>query len=166
METITDMSLEQEIQSTFRNEHHKALVNLIYTYNYISGCLQRILHEKNVTMQQFNILRILRGAHPEPITNGTIRDRMLDKNSDVTRIIDRLIKDGYVTRKPCREDRRRVNISITQKGLDQLAEIDQVSCEMDKITNALSEQEAFELNALLDKIRNSATCCGSQNSTL
>ncbi len=163
MEVIKDISLEAEIQSKFRNEHHKVLVNLIYTYNYISGCLQKILHDKNVTMQQFNILRILRGAHPEPVSNGMIRERMLDKNSDVTRIIDRLIKDGYVIRNACKEDRRRVNISITEKGLEQLTEIDKVSCEMDKITNSLSEDEANQLNILLDKIRHSTSCCDNGN---
>lgn len=148
------MALEKEIQqSTFRNEHHKALVNLIYTYNQVSSTMQKILHANNLTMQQFNILRILRGVHPETLTNGQIKDRMLDKSSDVTRIIDRLLKDGYVTRKSCSEDRRRVNITITNVGLKKLEDIDKREKEMDNIVCGISKSEAEKLNILLDKIR-------------
>lgn len=104
-------------------------------------------------MQQFNILRILRGQHPNPITNTMVKERMLDKNSDVTRIIDRLIRDGLVSRVNCEADRRRVDITITQKGLDVLGRLDAKSDEMDKIGQGLNEDESTIMNDMLDKLR-------------
>ena len=89
------MRLEDEIQQyTFRNVHQKLLINLFYTYNVLSSSTQEILKAENLTMQQFNILRILRGQHPRPSTNTMVKERMLDKNSDVTRLIDRMVRDG------------------------------------------------------------------------
>lgn len=154
---VGDMSLEKEIkQAAFRCPRHKAMINLIYTYNHISGCLQKILNANNLTMQQFNILRILRGVHPDTATHGMIKERMLDKSSDVTRIIDRLLKEEYVTRKNCSEDRRRINIAITDKGLDKLKAIDQHEADMDNIFKGITQSEAEKLNYLLDKVRSQA----------
>ena len=148
------MSLDNEIkQTTFKNEHSRAMVNLIYTYNHISSHLQKILNPHGLTLQQFNILKILRGQHPERTTNGMIRERMLDKNSDVTRIVDRLIKDELAKREGCVNDRRCVNIHITQKGMELIGRIDECSGQIDGILNMLSSREAAELNKLLDKIR-------------
>ena len=148
------MRIEEAIrQSSFRNEHHKAAVNLLYTYNMVSGAIQKILNKEGLTMQQFNVLRILRGQHPDPATNSLIRERMIDKNSDVTRIIDRLLKTGHVERSLSRSDRRRVDIVITEKGMDALARIDKRNDELDSIMAALSEQEVGLLNDLLDKLR-------------
>ncbi|MEX0685251.1 MAG: MarR family transcriptional regulator [Balneolales bacterium] len=148
------MSLEKEIkQTTFKNEHNRAIVNLIYTYNHVTTELQKILHSHNLTLQQYNILKILRGRHPESATNGMIRERMLDKNSDVTRIVDRLIKDDLVKRQNCSNDRRCVNVYINQKGLDLLKRLDEYSDQMDAILNRLTTAEAAALNKLLDKIR-------------
>jgi len=148
------MRIEEAIkQVSFRNDHHKAAVNLLYTYNMVSGAIQKILNEEGLTMQQFNVLRILRGQHPGPATNSLIRERMIDKNSDVTRIIDRLLKSGHVKRSLCRKDRRRVDIVITEKGLDALSRIDKRNDELDSIMAALSEEEVKVLNGLLDKLR-------------
>ncbi|MEX0771695.1 MAG: MarR family transcriptional regulator [Balneolales bacterium] len=148
------MSLEDEIkQKTFKNDHEKGIINLIFTYNYISASLQKFLHAHNLTLQQYNILKILRGQHPNRSTNGMIRDRMLDKNSDVTRIVDRLIKEGLATRENCANDRRCVNIYITEKGMALLANLDGYSDKMDNLLGNLSDQEAADLNDLLDKIR-------------
>ena len=148
------MRIEEAIrQSSFRNEHHKAAVNLLYTYNMVSGAIQKILNKEGLTMQQFNVLRILRGQHPGPATNSLIRERMIDKNSDVTRIIDRLLKSGHVERSLSRTDRRRVDIVITEKGMDALARIDTRNDELDSTMAALSEQEVGLLNGLLDKLR-------------
>jgi DNA-binding MarR family transcriptional regulator len=150
-----NMRIEEAIkQASFRNEHHKAAVNLLYTYNMVSGAIQKILNKEGLTMQQFNVLRILRGQHPGPATNSLVRERMIDKNSDVTRIIDRLLKSGHVKRSLCRTDRRRVDIVITEKGMDALARIDTRNDELDAIMAALSEEEVGLLNGLLDKLRN------------
>ncbi|MCC5926914.1 MAG: MarR family transcriptional regulator [Bacteroidetes bacterium] len=148
------MRLEDEIQQfRFRNEHQKLLINLFYTYNVLSSKTQDILKASNLTMQQFNILRILRGQHPNPATNNMVKERMLDKNSDVTRLVDRMVRDGFVTRTSCETDRRRVDISITEKGLKALQTIDLKAKEMDTIAAGLTEQEARIFNEMLDKLR-------------
>jgi len=148
------MRLEDEIQQfRFRNIHQKILINLFYTYNVISGRLQNLLRKENLTMQQFNILRILRGQHPEPVSNTAVKERMLDRNSDVTRIIDRMIRDGLVKRSNCESDRRRVDITITDKGLSILHRIDEYTEEMDRLGCGLSEGEAQIFNEMMDKLR-------------
>lgn len=148
------MRLEEEIQQfKFRNQRQKVMINLFYTYNVLSSRVQEFLKSEHLTMQQFNILRILRGQHPNPITNTMVKERMLDKNSDVTRIIDRLIRDGLVSRVNCEADRRRVDITITQKGLDILSRLDLKSDEMDRIGSGLNEEESTIMNDMLDKLR-------------
>ena len=152
------MKLEEEIQQyTFRNSHHKMIINLFYTYNVLSGKMQEFLRDSELTMQQFNILRILRGQHPNPATNGMVKERMLDKNSDVTRIIDRMVKNGLVQRVNCESDRRRVDITITHKGLEILAKLDKRAPEMDLIAEGVNDDEATQLNVLLDKLRSNTT---------
>lgn len=148
------MRLEDEIQQQkFRNQKHKLLVNLIYSYNVLSSRMQDMLKSEGLTMQQYNILRILRGQHPNPVTNTMVKERMLDKNSDVTRIIDRMIRDGLVSRVNCEADRRRVDINITQSGLDKLDRLDARSSEMDALAASLSDEEAAVFNDLLDRLR-------------
>lgn len=148
------MRLEDEIQQQkFRNQQHKLLVNLIYSYNVLSSRMQDMLKSEGLTMQQYNILRILRGQHPNPVTNTMVKERMLDKNSDVTRIIDRMIRDGLVSRVNCEADRRRVDINITQSGLDILDRLDARSSEMDALAASLSDEEAAVFNDLLDRLR-------------
>lgn len=146
--------LENEVfQRDFRNEYHKGVVNLVYTSGYINTALQQLFSRYEVTMQQFNILRILRGIHPESCSNSYIKERMLDKNSDVTRIISRLVSRGLVARESSKADRRKVEIRIQQAGLDLLARMDANSCEEEQILHNLSEEEVAELNRLLDRIR-------------
>ena len=146
--------LENEVfQRDFRNEYHKGIVNLVYTSGYINTALQQLFARYEVTMQQFNILRILRGIHPESCSNSYIKERMLDKNSDVTRIISRLISRGLVARENSKADRRKVEIKIQQAGLDLLARMDANSCEEEQILHNLTEEEVTELNRLLDRIR-------------
>ena len=148
------MRLEDEIQQfKFRNQCQKMLINLIYTYNAISSKMQEFLKTESLTMQQYNILRILRGQHPNPSTNSLVKERMLDRNSDVTRIIDRMIRDGLVSRVNCESDRRRVDITITDLGLDKLKRLDTMSGQMDTIASGLSEEESAILNDMLDKLR-------------
>lgn len=149
------MNIEEEInQKNFRNEHQKAGINLIYTFNWVSDRMQLIFEEFNITSQQFNILRILRGAHA-PLSTMQIRERMLDKMSDTSRIVDRLVKKALVKKTICESDRRLVDITITKKGEALLEKLDLHNHEMDGVLKNLSDQEAKTLNQLLDKIRNS-----------
>ena len=147
------MSLETDIQQTkFRNEYQKTLINLVYTYNWVSEQNKKFFEREDITSQQFNILRILRGAG-KPLSTLQIRQRMLDKMSDTSRIVDRLIKKGLVKKVVCKSDRRLVDVSISDQGLELLEKLDLSSDEMDSVLSKLSIEEATLLNALLDKIR-------------
>lgn len=149
------MGIEKDInQKKFRNEHQKVLINLIYTYNWVTEQAKTILEKGDVTAQQFNILRILRGAG-EPLSTLQIRQRMLDKMSDTSRIVDRLILKGLVKKNVCKTDKRLVDVSITDKGKKLLEKLDKYDADMDAIAGSLSEADAKTLNKLLDKIRNS-----------
>ena len=150
------MSIEKDInQQKFRNEHQKSVINMIYTYNWMMEHVKNMLEKFDVTPQQFNILRILRGAG-EPLSTLQIRQRMLDKMSDTSRIVDRLVKKSLVKKVICESDRRLVDVTISPKGLELLAQSDTYEVEMDAIFQQLSDSEAKTLNQLLDKIRNSA----------
>ena len=147
------MSLEKDINQTrFRNEHQKSAINLIYTYNWMNEKMKAFFERLDITSQQFNILRILRGAR-QPLSTLQIRQRMLDKMSDTSRIVDRLIVKGLVKKIICKMDKRLVDISITDKGKKLLEKSDKYEPEMDAILGNLSETEAKTLNKLLDKIR-------------
>lgn len=149
------MSIEKDInQSKFRTEHEKAIVNLIYTHNWMTEKLKPFFERGDVTSQQFNILRILRGA-AKPLSTLQIRQRMLDKMSDTSRIVDRLVKKGLVKKVPCETDKRLVDVSITDKGKKMLLKLDEYESDIDKVFGLLSVKEAELLNTLLDKIRNS-----------
>jgi DNA-binding MarR family transcriptional regulator len=147
------MSIEQEIkQSKWRNEHEKCLVNLIFTYNWIKDQLTEILNNADLTMQQYNILRILRGSKV-PLSTLQIRDRMLDRMSDTSRIVDRLLGKEMVSKSTSKIDKRLVDIIITDKGRAALAMIDSFEKDMDHIIGGLNIGEAQKLNELLDKLR-------------
>ncbi len=149
------MGIEKDInQKKFRNEHQKAIINLIYTFNWVTEQSKSILEKGDVTSQQFNILRILRGAG-EPLSTLQIRQRMLDKMSDTSRIVDRLILKGLAKKNVCKTDKRLVDVSITDKGKKLLERLDKYEAEMDAIAGNLTEADAKTLNKLLDKIRNS-----------
>lgn len=140
--------------SRYRNERHKAVASFLFTYSNVASRLQKILIEHGLTLQQFNILRILQRQYPQPACNCTIRKQMLDARSDITRIVDRLVKEDLAVRKNCSDDRRKVNITITQKGLDLLVRMDHLNEKMDGIMDCLTDSEVCELSRLLDKIRN------------
>jgi len=148
------MSLEKDIQQKkFRNPYQKAVVNLLFTAGWLKERTRAIFDPEGITPQQFNILRILRGSHPKPLSTQAIRDRMLEKMSDTSRIVDRLLVKGLVKKVTCPSDRRLVDIQITEKGRKMLERIDLLEDEMDEIVKGLSEKEAERLNQLLDKIR-------------
>lgn len=147
------MRLEEEIrQSKFKTPNQKALLNLIFTSNWLLNKHQELFKPYGVTPQQFNILRILRGQHPKGISGTEIKSRMLDKNSDISRLLDRLVKKNLVERKNCPNDKRASDIFITEEGLKLLESMSKVQKEVDAALN-LSEEEAAILSDLLDKSR-------------
>jgi DNA-binding MarR family transcriptional regulator len=148
------MKLEDEIkQAKFRNEYHKLTVNLIYSYGWITNQSSKLFSRHSITNSQFNILRILRGQYPQPATVNILKERMLDKMCDASRLVERLRLKGLVKRELSSSNRRQVDVIITRKGLDLLAEIDKLDPVQDGILRALSESEAKTINLLLDKMR-------------
>lgn len=148
------MGIEKDVQTVkFTNEYHRASVNLIYTYNWLRDRMTFFFEEEDITSQQFNILRILRGSHPQPLSTLQIRERMLDKMSDTSRIVDRLIKKNLVKKLSCKTDRRLVDITITEEGMKLLQRIDEKQDKLDAILKNLTKKEASALSDLLDKIR-------------
>jgi DNA-binding MarR family transcriptional regulator len=148
------MKLEEAIhQKKFVHQRQKALINILYTNNWMVSKIKTSLKSFGITMQQYNVLRILRGQHPKPITTSTIRRRMLDKMSDASRIVDRLHKKELIIRSTCPSDKRLVDVVISEKGLQLLDIISKHTNQLEDITSNLTEEEATTLNELLDKIR-------------
>lgn len=148
------MSIENELKGRFRNEYHKGLINLNYTAKQLSYEFFQSLKKYGLAEQQYNVLRILRGFRSEaPLCIGFIKERMLDKDSDVSRIVDRLFEKGFVNRTENPNDRRQKSVEITEAGLALLDKM--FSCEQkaDTLLNNLTPEEINELNRLLDKIR-------------
>lgn len=148
------MGIDKDIQqSKFRNPYQKAGINLIYTVGWMRERNKIIFDTEDITAQQFNILRILRGSFPKPLSTLQIRERMLEKMSDTSRIVDRLITKALVKKITCKADRRLVDVIITEKGKKLLERLDQRQDEIDGVLGNLSEKEAAALSDLLDKIR-------------
>lgn len=148
------MKLEDEIkQKKFSSEYHKMVVNLLYTGSWIGFYHSQQLKPFGLTIQQYNILRILRGQYPKPTTVNLLIERMLDKTSNASRIVDKLVNKKYATRKICPEDRRSVDVLITVKGLELIKEIETIEGKNQKKFVNLSENEMKSLNNLLDKLR-------------
>ncbi len=148
------MKLEDEIQqSSFKSEQQKLLVNVIYTNNWLNFKYDAFFKDSEITIQQYNVLRILRGQFPEPCSLKLIKERMLDRMCDASRIVDKLKIKQLVTRTECPSDRRIVDILITEKGLNLLKKLDHIDEDSKKITQALSQKEIILLNELLDKLR-------------
>ena len=155
------MKLEEAIQQTkpFGSVFQKVLINVIYTSNWLDEKLRNILKPYDITIQQYNVLRILRGAQ-SALSTSSIRERLIDKMSDTSRMVDRLCKKGLVSRDQCCGDKRKVDIKLTQAGDNLLSLIDnEASVKFDTCTQALSMDEAATLNNLLDKMR--VLCDGS-----
>lgn len=148
------MKLEDEIKQTrFESGGQKAVINVIFTANWINSQFRNIFKTYDLTLQQYNVLRILRGKYPKSANPGEIKEVMLDKNPDLTRLCDRMCNLGLITRTVDKDNRRKMNITITQKGLDTL---EQAAPELDKLEKELvniSESEANVLSDLLDKLR-------------
>lgn len=148
------MGIQEEIkQSHFRNAYQKAFLNILYTNNWLDEQVRDMLSGEGLTKQQFNVMRILRGSYPDPLSTLQIRERMLDKMSDTSRIVDRLIKKDFVTKQTCPDDKRLVDVLITDTGLKKLEELDQKENMIEDSFQNLSESEAEMLSELLDKMR-------------
>ncbi|MBK8442497.1 MAG: MarR family transcriptional regulator [Sphingobacteriales bacterium] len=148
------MSIDQDIQSKrIRNEWQRVLVNILYTYPWLLEGIRNILNEYGITPQQYNVLRILKGSYPAPISTQDIRQRMLDKMSDVSRIVDRLLAKGWLNKTPNTTDRRFVDVLLNEKGLALMALLEHKNKDLDNLASALTLEEAAQLNILLDKIR-------------
>ena len=148
------MRIEEEIkQPIFRDEYQKAHINLVYTSGWLQLRQATAFKPYGLTLPQFNILRILRGQHPLPATVALLIDRMLDKTSNASRIVDRLEEKQLVTRTVCPANRRAVDIRITKAGLDLLNHIEEEGVIQASSMNQLSKAEVQQLNELLDKIR-------------
>ena len=148
------MKLENEIQQKkFRNEYHKLAVNLIFTHGWFVNLQARLLSDYDLTLAQFNILRILRGQHPNPASINLLKERMLDKMSDVSRLVERMQKKELVIRKICPDDRRKAEVIISPKGLNLLSELDEHDEDIDNFFKNITSNEAKIFNELCDKLR-------------
>ncbi len=148
------MKIEEEIKGHFRNEYHRGIINLTYTVNQVNYQFEKYLRKHGLTTQQYNILRVLRGFRSEcPVSIRFLKERMLEKRSDVSRLVDKLFHKGLVERKENKTNRRQKDVDITKKGLELLSEIKDCEKKIDKLLLNLTENEVEQLNRLLDKIR-------------
>jgi DNA-binding MarR family transcriptional regulator len=131
----------------------KLAINLIYTSNWLNSCYNELFKNTDLTPQQYNVLRILRGQHPNTCNLKLIKERMLDRMSDASRIVDKLVNKKLVVRTQCPSDRRSVNILISDKGLALLKELDVMEESNKQLFSNLSEKEIAKLNDLLDRLR-------------
>lgn len=150
------MKIEDVIKSTVTlNDAKKVILNFTYTQIVIGDKFHEILKPYDISREQYNVLRILRGQKGSPANLCIIQERMLSKNSNTTRLIDKLLLKDYVTREVCPDNRRKIEVLITQKGLDILTELDPIVVEHEQLfANNLTQQELEQLNTLLEKYRN------------
>lgn len=152
---ILSMKIEEAIkQKKFKSEYQKLYINIIYTANWLNNESIKTLKPFGISPQQYNVLRILKGQHPNAISVNNIIDRMLDKNSNASRLVDKLKQKELVEREVSSNDRRQVDIKITEKGILLLDEIAEKMDSFIDIRNSISENEAAITNEILDKLRN------------
>ena len=150
------MGIEKDIQQpNFRNEYQKLGINIMYTANWLNEKISSVLSKEDITQQQYNILRILRGAE-KPLSTLQIRSRMLDKMSDTSRIVDRLVAKELVEKNTCPSDKRLVDVVLSKKGFAVLEKLDLLNNHLDSLMKGISEKEASTLNQLLDQIRDAS----------
>ena len=140
------MEIGKEIkQSKFKNEYQKMLINILFTSGWLSAKHNSTIKPFGISTQQFNLLRILRGQHPKPATVNLLIDRMLDKNSNASRLVEKLRVKGLVERKTSEDDRRACEVNITKKGMDLLTSTDKQNNILDDLFSTLTEEEIKQL---------------------
>lgn len=149
------MKLEEAIQQKkFPSEEVKASINILFTSSWLQNEIRHLLLEYDISWQQYNILRILRGSHPVKMTTKDICSRMIDRMSNTSRLVDKLVQKGLVEQHRCPEDRRRVDISITKTGIDTAVDIGEaIEKQTNDLFSSLDSEESKLLNYLLDKLR-------------
>jgi DNA-binding MarR family transcriptional regulator len=148
------MSLEKEIkQEKFQNEFEKVAVNILFTASWLYNMNAARLKPHAITPEQYNVLRILRGSHPKALMLADVTCRMIDKNSNATRLVEKLRQKGLLKREICENNRRQVDISITEKGLLTLKKVDAQAEAWMETLKGITKTEAQELNRILDKLR-------------
>ena len=148
------MSIEKDLQQSkpFKTDEQRAIVNLFFTSKYVETALQNLHKEFGITVKQYNILRIVKGAG-KPISTQLIRERMIDRMSDISRIVDRMIDKHWLTKCANCQDKRLVDISLTESGIDKLRAMESIDNSRNDLLGKLTTEDAKELNRLLDKIR-------------
>ena len=149
------MKLEKAIQQDhFADNCERAIINILYTANWIRDLQNSYLKEHGLLMQHYNALRVIKGCHPNPVCPGGIKEVLLDKSNDVTRLLDKLVEKGLIKRTVCSDNRRKVDVMITPKGQKFL---DKVQADMAEVKSGikkrLSDKEARQLSSLLDSLR-------------
>ena len=148
------MKIEEEIkQEEFSSSYQKVMVNILFTSSWLSSLHLQFLKPYNISMQQYNVLRILRGQYPQPASITLLTDRMLDKNSNASRLVDKLLDKKLIVRKVCKEDRRQKDVVIADKGLELLDQIDQRFSELEEQVSHFTQEDAEKLSDLLDQLR-------------
>jgi len=146
------LTKEDGMEGTFQNEWHHLRSNLLHTSGLLRLCVNKILEQYELTQQQFNILRILRGAEPEPLSVARIKERLLDKSSDVPRLLERMLRKNYITKVENPNDRRQAEIRLCVEGKRILSLIDEEMPRLDELMQGLTIEEVQQLNQLLDKL--------------
>lgn len=148
------MKIEDEIkQKAFKSEFQKAIINILFTSGWLEHKQTQFFKKWGISPQQYNVLRILRGQNGNPITVASIQERMMDKMSNASRLVEKLKQKNLIERKECKTDRRQVDVIISKKGLELLNDIDNNIHEIEKPIKNISKEEAIELNRILDKLR-------------
>ena len=148
------MKIEEEIkQDKFHSEYQKLAINILFTSNWLSANSTKILKPYGISPQQYNVLRILKGQSPKAISVSNIMERMIDKMSNTSRLVEKLRQKELIERVTCESDRRQVDVKITYKGLALLEKVNKEMNAFKNIADNLSEQEAKTINQLLDKMR-------------
>ncbi|MBE8712276.1 MarR family winged helix-turn-helix transcriptional regulator [Sphingobacterium hungaricum] len=148
------MSLEEKLKvKKFASDWHKATLNIVYTSNWLIVELEKRANKRDITMQQFNVLRILRGQFPKPATNNLLKDRLITATPDISRLVDRIVAKELVSRCKNDTDKRAVDLLITERGLKLLAEIEEEMMLSDLLPINITEEECQQLSRLLEKFR-------------
>lgn len=148
------MKINDQVKvSRFQNQWHKATVNILFTNHWLSKELESRAVRKDITLQQFNVLRILRGQFPKAVSNTLVKERMINSTPDISRLVERIVLKGLVNRTQSKNDKRSVDLIITDKGIQLLETLEEEMLLGDILFKNISEEEALQLSDLLDKLR-------------